>query len=241
MRQSGKDRAFARLVKAYARATGRNIRTAQRHAASAHPDFQRYTQGQACDAVTRGDAPATPVQVAAATVLSPVRPPPPPSVVLKSDAHLSEPERVLKATYLMWDTHFEAWQQCLRGAIIAATENTPEVTIPADHGMAMAHAALCVKLRADYKKALQDHSQWEIETRRVIPINEFAGLSAEFVAPLGNLMGNMPAELAASVNPQNPTHAFKAMSDWLKDRAQPVISGFITRLEEYVAAPPAAA
>lgn len=232
MRQSGKDRAFAALIKAYCTATGRSLRTGQRHAAEGHDDWTRFTQGQACAAVTTKDALAPSVlQVTALAALSPLHPPDLPKPSECSET-MSEPERVMRDAWSMWRTHFDLWQRNLHGAIIPATDKTPEQIIPADQAMACVHAKLCIDLREQYNEALRDFTQWEIEQRRLIPVNEYAATHAEVGIPLANLMSTMPTELAASVNPENSTHAFRVLTDWLQKRAQPAIDAFLRKLEE---------
>lgn len=223
MRQSGKDRAFAGLIKAYAACMGLSLRSAQRHAVSDHPDWTRYVQGQAVQAVQPQARPA-PQQVAAIASLSPLRPPA--EIEVEVEPEMSEPARVLKNTHTMWAEHFSEWKKALAQG---------------DAQLALSHAAACVKLRESYDKALQKFSQWEIEQRRLIPVNEFAAMRSEFVIPLGNLLTNMPAELAVAVNPSDPAFALNRITAYLQDRLQPAIHRLITGLEGYVPAPQQAA
>ena len=222
MRPTGKDRAFAKLIQAYAASIGQGVRTAQRHAKKEHPDWVRFVQGQAV-MVVKDSRPAAPEQVAALASMSPVRPPDEDPTSGKAEVELSEPEMVLRATFEMWQAHFDSWKKCLGGK-------------ERDDGMALSHAAACVKLRESYEKALQKFSQWEIEQRRVIPVNEFAAMRSEFVVPLGNLLAGLPAELAVMVNPKDPQFALAAMNGYLQSRLQPAIERLIGGMETYVAA-----
>jgi hypothetical protein len=187
-------------------------------------------QGQATQ-VIKNERPAEPQQIAALASLSPVQPPTAPDQVVRPDSELSEPEQVLKATYLMWATHFEAWKGCLGGK-----DPKTGAAVQRDDGLALAHAAACVKLRESYDKALAKFNQWEVEQRRLIPVNEFAAMRAEFIVPLGNLLANLPAELAVTVNPKDPQFALAALSDYLQARLQPAIQRLIANLDLYVAA-----
>src|SRR5688572_29298508 len=119
MRQSGKDRAFAKLILAFAEKAGCSRRTAQRYAATDHPDWTRFCQGTATAAVARRDEPG----VLATAVL----PPPPPVVSLPSE-DMSEPERVMRTTYDMLWSHVAQWKQ-------------------SEGALAMAQAQVVVKLR----------------------------------------------------------------------------------------------
>ena len=118
----------------------------------------------------------------------------------------------------MWHWHFKAW----RG-----------FAAQGDSDLALSHAAACVKLRESYEKALVKFQQWEIEQRRLIPLNEFAAMRAEFVIPLANLLGNLPAELGPQVNPQQPGHAMNRISEYLQTRLQPAIKHLLDNLEGY--------
>ena len=217
MRQSGKDRAFAGLIKAYAASVGVSLRTGQRHAVQDHPDWRRYVQGQAVASV-RTDRP-TPPQVEALATMSPLRPPESTTPPAADDAEPKTPADVLEATRRMWADHFKAWKDAIKCA---------------DAQLALSHAAACVKLREAYDKALAKFTQWEIEQRRLVPINEFAAVRSEFIIPLGNLLTNMPQELAVSVNPENPAFALGRLTDYLQTRLQPAIHRFITGLDDYL-------
>lgn len=226
MRQSGKDRAFAGLVRAYAATTGNSLRTAQRHVVASHPDWTRFVQGQAVQAV-RPPSASTPIQVAALATMSPVQPPPSGDLPKSDDSALSEPEKVLRACHAMWAHHFSAWKSCMGGKDRAGN------TIPRDDAMALSHAAACVKLRDSYERALQKFTQHEIEQRRLIPVNEFAAMRSEFVIPLRNLLTNLPSELAVAVNPADPAFALARISEFLQNRLQPAIHRLISGLDAY--------
>jgi hypothetical protein len=121
----------------------------------------------------------------------------------------------------MWHWHYEAWRKF-------ANEG--------DDGYVLSHAAACVKLRESYEKALQKFQQWEIEQRRLIPVNEFAAMRAEFVIPLANFLGNLAAELGPQVNPANPAFAMNRIAEYQQSRLQPAIRQLLDNLEGYSAA-----
>lgn len=126
----------------------------------------------------------------------------------------------------MWAEHFAMWRQCLGG-----TEKGTGRVIARDVAMAGAQAGLLMKLRADYDKALQKHTQWEIDQRRLIPANEFHAFRSGFLIPLRNMLSNMPAEQAALVNPANQQQAIRGGTEYLINRLMPQIQQCIDSLD----------
>lgn len=223
MRQGGgKDRAFAKLVKAYRAASGVSLRTAQRHAAEEKPEWKAFVQGTAMSAGARESGPATPIEAVVMERLSPNRPPAQCPFGDRPDSELSEPELVLKATREMWQWSFDEWRATYR----------------IDVGSALAHMAATLKCREAYERALEKYTAWEIEQRRLIPGEEFTAFRAEFVIPLSNALRGIPQELATEVNPSNPGHARAVLDDFLLNRLSPLIASLIDNLQSYVAAPP---
>lgn len=218
MRQ-GKDRAIAALVKAFAAQQGCSLRTAQRHCSAESEEWRRFSQGQLLDSVRRSGA----APVARAGV---DHPPAPPSDDAGPPMGSSEPERLVRQCWEMWHWHYETWRH---------------FAVAKDDALTLSHAAACVKLRESYEKALAKFQQWEIEQRRLIPVNEFAAMRSEFVIPLANFLGNLPAELGPQVNPQNPGHAMNRIAEYLQQRLQPAIKRLLDNLEAYDAGRPAAA
>lgn len=223
-----KDRAFAAVLKAYAASIGGSVRTAQRHAKSQHPDWKRFSQATMVSAMARpASEPMSHTEVTVLASASPLAPPAPPASVHRDPSELAEPERMLAASWSLWAEHFGMWQRCLGGH-----EKGTGKPLPRDDAMACVHANMLIKLRADYDRALQKHTQWQIDQRRIIPANEFHAFRSGFLIPLRNMLSNMPAEQAALVNPNNQQQAIKGATDYLINRLMPQIQQCIDSLDQ---------
>lgn len=217
---------MAAVIKAYALSIGKDVRTAQRHAASNHPDWVRFNQTTMIAAVSQPAAqPMTHAQVGVMASTSTLAPPAMPEELRAPDAQLAEPERMLKASWLLWSKHFDMWLRCLGG------KDKMGHDIPPDPAMACVQANMLIKLRADYEKALQKHTQWQIDNRRLIPANEFAAFRSAFLIPLRNMLDNMPAEAAPLMNPQDQQQAIRGGREWLSSRLAPQIAQAIAALD----------
>lgn len=170
--------------------------------------------------------PMTTAEVTVLSAASPLAPPPPPDSMHLDQSQLPEPEQMRNAAWAMWSEHFAMWRHCLGGH-----EKGTGKAIPRDVAMAGAQAGLLMKLRADYDKALQKHTQWEIEQRRLIPANEFHAFRSGFLIPLRNMLSNMPAEMAALVNPANQQQAIRGGTEYLINRLMPQIQQCIDGLD----------
>ena len=218
---------MAAVVKAYALSIGGTVRTAQRHVAANHPDWQRFNQTTMIAAVSQPATQAmSQAQVEVMASASPLAPPPLPIEFVAPDSQLEEPERMVKASWQLWYEHFRMWQQCLGGV------DKLGATIPPDQPMACVHAKILTVLRADYEKALQKHQQWCIDVRRLIPANEFAVFRSGFLIPLRNLIQNMPAEAAPLMNPQDQATAIRGGNNWLLNRFNPQLQQAIDALDQ---------
>ena len=222
-----KDRAFAGVLKAYASSAGISLRTAQRHAKGQTDDWRRFSQATMVSAVSRSAGePMSHVEVQVLAHSSPLAPPPPPAALQRASDDLAEPERMLAAAWSLWAEHFSMWQRCLGGH-----EKGTGRALPRDDAMACVHASMLIKLRADYDKALQKHTQWQIDQRRLIPANEFHAFRSGFLIPLRNMLSNMPAEQAALVNPTNQQQAIRGATEYLINRLYPQIQQCIEGLD----------
>ncbi len=220
---------MAAVIKAYALSIGKDVRTAQRHAASNHPDWIRFNQTTMIAAVSQPAAqPMSQAQVGVMASVSPLAPPDLPADLRAPDSQLAEPERMLKASWLMWSQHFDMWMRCLGGKDKLGHD------IPPDQAMACVHANMLIKLRADYEKALQKHTQWLIDNRRLIPANEFAAFRSAFLIPLRNMLDNMPAEAAPLMNPQDQQTAIRGGREWIINRFNPQLQQAIDALDQLV-------
>lgn len=222
-----KDRAFAAVLKAYATSTGVSLRTAQRHAKTSHPDWKRFSQATMVSAMARpASEPMSPTEVTVIASASPLAPPDLPAAVQRAEAELAEPERMLRAAWTLWAEHFGMWRRCLGGR-----DPVTKQDLPRDDAMACVHANMLIKLRADYDKALQKYTQWQIDERRLIPASEFHAFRSGFLIPLRNMLSNMPAEQAALVNPANQQQAIKGATEYLITRLFPQIKQCIDGLD----------
>ena len=222
-----KDRAFAAVLKAYAASAGVSLRTAQRHAKGGTDDWKRFSQATMVAGVSKPSTePMTAVEVTVLASASPLAPPKMPESVDRPVEELAEPERILRAVWEMWAEHFAMWKRCLGGY-----EKGTGKEMPRDEPMACVHASMLIKLRVDYDKALQKHTQWEIDQRRLIPANEFHAFRSGFLIPLRNMMANMPAEMAPMVNPSDQQTAIKGGTEYLICRLYPQISQCIDALD----------
>lgn len=218
---------MAAVIKAYALSIGKDVRTAQRHAATNHPDWIRFNQATMIAAVSQpATQPMTSAQVGVMATVSPLAPPDLPADLRAPDSQLAEPERMLKASWMLWSQHFSMWLNCLGG------KDKMGQDIPPDQAMACVQANMLIKLRADYDKALQKHTQWMIDTRRLIPANEFAAFRSGFLIPLRNMLDNMPAEAAPLMNPQDQQTAIRGGRKWIVERFNPQLQQAIDALDQ---------
>lgn len=222
-----KSRAYAAVLKAYADTTGVSVRTAQRHAKQAHPDWKRFSQSTMIAAVNRPPSESmSEVEVEVISSASPLAPPELPESVRRDESELAEPERMLRAAWSLWSEHFRMWRGCLGGKDPKTKED-----LPRDPTMACVQANMLMKLRADYDKALAKHTQWQIDNRRLIPANEFHAFRSAFLIPLRNLLANMPAEAAPLVNPRDQQQAIKGGTEYLQGRLFPQIQQCLDALD----------
>ena len=214
----------APVLKAYAASIGANVRTAQRHAGSDHPDFVRFSRGMAGENATRQttDLAIPPPVSAECSALSP---PDPPCEVKMDDEALSETGRMLKAAWIMWQSHYREWITC-RGGF----KNRLNQIVATDHPMMLMHAKMLIELRKAYNDAFAKHQAWQVDNRRLIPVNEFHAFRSEFLLPVTNLMRNMPAEAAGLMNPQNQQQAIRGGTEWIQSRFMPAVQRMLEGL-----------
>lgn len=213
----------AAVIKAYAESIGATVRTAQRHAAQNTDDFQRFTRGVVGDAMVKA-----PVDVAALPVDAPISalgPPAAPPEVGIDDENLSETGRMLKAAWTMWREHYRQWNACRGGGVDRMGK-----PITADHPMMLMHAKILIDLRKAYNDALAKHQAWQIDARRLIPVNEFHAFRSEFLLPMTSLIRNAPPELAPLVNPGNQQQAIAGAQQWLTQRFMPAVERMLEGL-----------
>lgn len=213
----------AAVIKAYAESIGATVRTAQRHAAQNTDDFQRFTRGVVGDAMVK--APVDVAPLLADAPMSALGPPAAPPEVGIDDENLSETGRMLKAAWTMWREHYRQWNACRGGGVDRMGK-----PITADHPMMLMHAKILIDLRKAYNDALAKHQAWQIDARRLIPVNEFHAFRSEFLLPVTSLMRNAPPELAPLVNPGNQQQAIAGAQQWLTQRFMPAVERMLEGL-----------
>lgn len=216
--------AYTDLRKAYAKAMGVDVRTAQRHQKGKHPDWQRFLGNCAIDGVKRqaaGEVMA-PVEAQAIGEVSPLAPAENPGWYAADDSDLSPVQQTEKHAWEAHDRTYRAWRDMQAG--------------PHEALVALAYVRELPKLRENWDKARREREKWEIEQRRLIPLNEFERFRVEFIAPVAELLANLPAELAAVVNPGDPATARAAITDWLRNKGQRTISAMLEGTSAFAAA-----
>lgn len=213
----------AAVIKAYAESIGATVRTAQRHAAQNTEDFQRFTRGVVGDKVAQ--APALPAPAPVDPEMAALGPPAAPPEVSIDDQNLSETGRMLKAAWTMWREHYRQWNACRGGY-----KDRMGATVQADHPMMLMHAKILIDLRKAYNDAFAKHQAWQIDARRLIPVNEFHAFRSEFLLPVTSLMRNAPPELAPLVNPGNQQQAIAGTQQWLTQRFMPAVERMLEGL-----------
>ena len=169
-----------------------------------------------------------PVDVAPLPVDAPMSalgPPAAPPEVGIDDENLSETGRMLKAAWTMWREHYRQWNACRGGGVDRLGK-----PIAADHPMMLMHAKILIDLRKAYNDALAKHQAWQIDARRLIPVNEFHAFRSEFLLPVTSLMRNAPPELAPLVNPGNQQQAIAGAQQWLTQRFMPAVERMLEGL-----------
>ena len=209
---------MAALVKAFAQATGRSLRTAQRCRAQASEDWKRFVGTQAIASMGS----RTVGNVAALASVSPILPAEQtPEVAARRDEELSPAQQMEKQHWLIW---------------VQASTNWKRATIANDEGKAAGFALICIKARSEYIKARDARERWEQDQRRVVSMSEFTAFRAQFVSPLAAMLRNLPGELSSLVNPADPNFALTQATAYFQQRLQPQIQKLIDGIEEYIPA-----
>lgn len=215
---------FSGLRRAYAEATGVSIRTAQRHQKGHHPDWQRFIGATAIEGARekKKTGEMSPVQSRALAEVSPLRPGDRPAFYEISDTDLSPVQIKEKQA---WELHYRTYEQW---AGLTDGAGTSE--------MAVVLLNQLPKLRENHEKAQQAREKWEVEQRMVIQAGEFEQFSAQFILPLAEMLRNVPTELAAIVNPGDPSFAREKLIRWLREKAQPQIKAMLEGADEFLVA-----
>lgn len=216
--------AYTDVRKAYAKAMGVDVRTAQRHQKAGHPDWKRFLGNCAVDGVKRQaeEGVMAPVEQVALGAVSPLAPAEVPEWYQVPDADLSPVQVTEKRAWEAHDRTFQAWLE-MQGHM-------------GDALVKLAYVRELPKLRENWDKARRERERWEVESRRLIPVNEFEAFRTQFIGPLAEMLANLPAELAAVSNPDNPAGARAAITEWLRTKGQRTIEAMLEGSREFAAA-----
>jgi hypothetical protein len=217
---------YSDLRRAYAKAAGVNVRTAQRHQKQKHPDWERFIGVRASEAVKSLEKTGV-MDRAGVTALaecSPFKPDGRPAFADADEEGLSLPQKAELRAWSIYEETYAQWKECLGGGV---TSNAVVAT-----GIARE----LPKLREDYEKARGVRERWEIENRRLIPVHEFESFVGQFLLPLADLLRNLPVELPLIANPENPDLARSRIIEWLRSKAEPQIKGMLEGSTEFLAA-----
>lgn len=204
---------FSDLRAAYAKVNNLSVRTAQRHSdpKSPHPDWQRFIGLSAAEAVKqqKKEGAMTTVGAQALGAVSPFQPSVMPTFYDVPDEELHPMQLLEKRAWELHSKAFDRWKQLM-------------VQI-SDSAMAALYARDLPKMRQDFEQARQKREAWEVEQRMLVTLQEFQSFQAKFLSPLAEMLKNIPTELAALVNPDNPDYARAQFHHWLTDKAEPRI------------------
>lgn len=197
------------LVAAYAEASGISLRTAQRHAKSGNPDWQRFIGAEAAEGVKRKAEVGhmEPREARALAQISPLAPTDRPSFYDVSDTDLDVVQIQEKQAYELHKRSFDQWQR--------------EIGTPGGQVMAAMLMREIPKLRSDHVKARKAREDWEVRQRITITRGEFEEFVGKFLDPFIGLVRAIPTELATLVNPENPDYARRQLIEWQRSRAEP--------------------
>lgn len=216
--------AYSDVRKAYAKAMGVDVRTAQRHQKAGHPDWKRFLGNCAVEGVKRqaDEGVMAPVEAVALGAVSPLAPAEVPEWYQVPDSELSPVQLTEKRAWEAHDRTFSAWLE-MQGTMTDAL-------------LRLAYVRELPKLRENWDKARRERERWEVENRRMIPVNEFEAFRREFIGPVAEMLSNLPTELAPVANPGDPAGARAAITEWLRTKGQRTIESLLSGAQEFAAA-----
>lgn len=215
---------YSDLRRAYARAGGLTLRTAQRHQKQNHPDWTRFI-GLSASAAVKSLEKTGVMERAGAVALAEVSPFRPEGAPEFTDEEgLSQPQIAELRAWAIYEQTYAQWKDLLGSGI----QGNPVI--------ATGIARELPKLREDYVKAKSEREKWEIENRRLIPVHEFEAFMGQFLLPLAELLRNLPVELPLIANPSDPALARSRILEWLRSKAEPQIAGMLEGTQEFLAA-----
>lgn len=210
------------LVAAYAETAGISLRTAQRHAKSSHPDYQRFIGATAAEGVKRKSVEGS-MRTEEAAALATVSPMVPSEMLLffeRPDEDLNDVELQVKQSWRLHSETFRLWTQQLH--------------TPGGEMSAFVLARELPKLRENYLRARKDWEDWQVRQRLTITRGEFESFVGAFLLPLSALLKGIPTELATLVNPGDPNFAREQLVGWQRNRAAPQIAAMLDGIDGFV-------
>lgn len=208
------DHALKELKKEFARWQNTTLRTAQRHAAKNSEQWQEFTRIKLAASAN--------LVTLCPDGLGPVRPAPPSAIEPPEGGEEISPSlpEALYMERVQWAIYrdvYSSWRM--------ATARCDDIS-------AISFAAMTVKLLPVYLKAKHARRDWEIENRRLLPIEEYQAVRTGFLIPLSGLLDNVENELAMLANPSDPDFAREKILEWKLSRLQPRIQEAIRAFEE---------
>lgn len=214
---------YSDLRKAYAKAVGCTLRTAQRHEGANHPDWQKFIGKTAAAGVRRGELEEP--EAVALSVMSPMRPEERPAFFEEDESRMSREQVQERRAWELWDWAFREWKAYIGGGM------------KADPVVAMGYARALPAFRENYEDAAKKRRAWEIENRRLIQAHEFEAFVAKFLLPLAELIRNLSVELPMVANPDNPNFARERLLEWQRTKAEPLIAELVRGSGEFTELP----
>lgn len=212
--------AEAGLVKLYAAATGRPLRTAQHHAKHRHPDYIAFLAAQGAAALASRE-PTVEQTVALATVLRS-------STTGGTEEAVAAAPPALSKSPAEWTP--EEYAECMawQGLVIANRQRD----LALDRQDAMAAVGF-VKIAADalksYHLARQKRVQSDLEAGRLQPMAAWQSAKSG-VLKLVSLFFSFDGRIAQKANPENPQHAMRALEQWREDEFNPALEKLMAEL-----------
>lgn len=210
--------AEAGLVKLYAAASARPLRTAQDHAKKRHPDYVAFLATQGAAALAEKN-PTQEQSVALTAVIQ--------SQTSGGDEIAAAPPAMSKPEA---DWTAEEYAECMawRGLVLANTQR--DLAIKRQDAMG---AVGFVKIAADslrsYHLARQKRVQADLEAGRLQPMAAWQSAKSG-VLKLVSLFFSFEGRIAQRANPDNPQHAMRALEQWREDEFNPALEKLLAEL-----------
>ena len=194
----------------YAAATGMSRRTAQRHAKDSHPDFIQFlASGFGKKIPDKKVGPTRQYhehqELGQGNGLEDIPPCAPPAFVKAEDKRTVEEH----AEVTSWLRYHHANRQA-------------EILLKTGAPLGAVFSRTAAEALESYQKARQKRVAAEIESRRLVPVQEWLSFKAT-VTKLANLIMSI-RDIAARANPQSPAVAAAAMEEFFDHRFNPALA-----------------